>query len=531
LIHHYNEFITFPIYVWDSHEEEIPPEPTKEPEPTPEGEVNVEESEEAEEVADEPPKPTKKTVWAWDQVNNAKPLWTRPSSEITSEEYSKFFTSMNERQDPLSHSHFKAEGELEFTALIYIPATPPPSVYDFSSLKSNVKLYVKRVFISDRFDDLLPSYLSFIKGVVDSDDLPLNLSREMLQKSALLKAIHRKLTRKAIQMIQDMADAEDQKPFEEFQKGYHQFLKMGITRDSGNKNRLAKLVRFASLNTEAGKQIGFEKYIENMKEGQNSIYYFGGDDEASMRKSPLLERAAKKGIDVLLFTAPIDEYMATSLGQYEKVKLVDISKGGLQLEGDSNPEELAETFKPLVTYLGETLKAVVQRVELSTRLTSTPCALVSAQWGMSSNMERIARAQALQEGYATKAQKKILEINPRHPIIKKLLATVEGKAQNEETAEVARLLVDSAALHSGVSLEDPLTVASRLDKVIAQALAVDPEEQAEEEVIETLPPKAPKAEGETKKSTNDDEDHPATEGITIDAMHEGEWKVHNGDEL
>jgi len=425
-------------------------------------------------------------------------LWTRPAADITEEEYKKFFTSLGDFQDPIAYTHFKAEGDLEFTALVYIPATPPQTNYDFSSLKSNVKLYVKRVFISDKFDDLLPTYLSFIKGVCDSDDLPLHVSRETLQQSKLLKAIQRKVTRKVIQMITDLSEKEDQTKFDEFYKAYHQYIKVGITRDHSNRDRLSKLVRFSS-SLSGEKQVSFDKYIENLKAGQTSIYYLGGQDISIMRKSPLLERATKKGIEVLLFDSPIDEYMAQALGKFEKkYQLVDISKEGLKLEGDTPQEELKETFKPLLEYLGTTLKSKVSRVEVTTRLTSTPCALVSPQWGMSSNMERIVRAQALQEGQQFgRGQKKILEINPRHPIIKKLLKTVQNNEQNDETADIALLLADTAALHSGVSLEDPLVVASRLDKVISHALNVDPSEVLDEESIETLPHKseeAPKAE-------------------------------------
>jgi len=398
----------------------------------------------------------------------------------------------------------------------------------FKKMKSGVKLYVKRVFISDKFDELLPTYLSFIKGVTDSDDLPLNVSREMLQQSKLLKAIQRKLTRKVIQMFQDLADAEDQKPWEEFCKLYHQFIKVGITRDNGNRARLAKLVRFSS-SLSGEKQIGFEDYVSKMKEGQSTIYYIGGDDLETLKKSPLIERAVKKGIEVLFFTHPIDEYMAQALGRYEnKYQLLDISKSGLKLEGDTPQEELSTTFKPLTDYLTETLKTKVQRVEVSTRLTSTPCALVSPQWGPSSNMERILRAQALQDGHVQKASKKILELNPRHPIIKKLLATVEANEQNDETKDVAELLVDAAALHSGVPLEIPLSVAQRLDKVISHALNVDPSEKLDLEEIAPLPEKSAESKAETK--ADDGTQNFPEMNFNGEPNTEGTWSVHKKDD-
>jgi len=524
LVRHYNEFITFQISIWDSQEEDVPaPEKPAEEPKADEGEVKVTD-EETEEI-EETPAPVKQTVWGWEQINSVQPLWTRPSSEIKEEEYKKFFQSLGDFQDPLSHIHFRAEGELEFTALVYIPATLPPSAFDFANLRSGVKLYVKRVFISDKFDELLPNYLSFIKGVTDSDDLPLNVSREMLQQSKLLKTIQRKLTRKVIQMFQDLADAEDQKQWEEFCKLYHQFIKVGITRDTSNRARLAKLVRFHST-LSGEKQVGFEQYISKMKEGQNSIYYLGGDDLENLRKSPLLERANKKGIEVLLFTHPVDEYMAGALQKYEKYQLVDISKSGLKLEGDTPQEELTKTFKPLTDYLTDVLKTKVQRVEVTTRLTSTPCALVSPQWGPSANMERITRAQALQDGsnQNLRFSKKVLELNPRHPIVKKLLETVEAAAQNEGTLDVAALLYDTAALHSGVPLEAPLVVANRLDKVIAHALNIDPSETAEEEEIAPLPEKS-------ADSTDSEEKADDVPDFKFDGLQEngGTWSVEKDD--
>jgi len=329
-----------------------------------------------------------------------------------------------------------------------------------------------------------------------------------------------------IQMFQDLADAEDQKPWEEFCKLYHQFIKIGITRDLTNRARLAKLVRFHS--TQSGdKQVGFEDYISKMKEGQSTIYYLGGDDLETMRKSPLLERANKKGIEVLLFTHPVDEYMVGALQKYDKYQLLDISKSGLKLEGDTPQEDLAKTYKPLTDYLTDILKGKVTRVEVTTRLTSTPCALVSPQWAPSANMERITRAQALQDGNAhQRFSKKVLELNPRHPIVKKLLTTVEASEQNDETADIATLLFDTASLHSGVPLEAPLGVANRLDKVIAHALKIDPSETAEEEEIAPLPPKS--ADSKDKEADGSPE---GTE-FKFDGLEDngGSWSVQHKDD-
>jgi len=466
------------------------------------------------EDADETPASTTekktKTVWGWQQVNSVQPIWTRDKSTVTKEEYNKFYTDMLEDStDPLLHTHFKAEGDVEFTALLYIPSNAPTQT---EITKGGVKLYVKRVFISDKFDNLLPHWLSFIKGVVDSDDLPLNVSREILQKNKILQNIQRKLVRKIIAMLQDLADGEDTETWQKFYKSYSQFLKVGAIKDTANRARILKLLRWNSAKSSA-KTIGFEEYVKNMKEGQKDIYFLGGENKEMLLNSPLLERIVKRGYDVLLFTDPIDEYLATNIQKYETHQLVDISKEGLKLDDDDKEalQAYTEEYKPLTTYLKELLAKDISSVEISMRLSSSPSALVSAQWGVSANMERILKAQALgdkSEGRAAQLMmsKKVLEINPRHPIIKQLLVTVQAGSQTDETKNVAMLLLDSASIASGGSFKDPSAVVKRLNTIIAQSLGVDPLAVPEEEVFEEKPTKAKQENSEETPEEKENED-------------------------
>jgi len=385
---------------------------------------------------------------------------------------------------------------------LYIPTTPPPGSMDFTNAVSHVKLYVKKVFISENFNEFLPEYLNFVRGVVDSDDLPLNVSREILQQNKLLQVIQKKLVRKIIAMIAEIMD--DETKAEDFYDSYHQFLKMGVIKDPANKNRLAKLLRYNSAKHQQAR-IGFEEYIETMKEGQEDIFYLGGENSEALLNSPLLERLRKRGFDVLLFTDPLDEYVVMHLGKYDgKYKLVDVGKEGLKLdESDKEKQEAyKKKFEPLIDFLKDTLKKQVQSVEVSVRLSSSPAALVSSSWGMSANLERIVKAQALAEKQAQHMmnQKKVLEINPRHPIIKELNDIVTNGEPDAKAVLMVRLLYDSASLSSGYSLEDPLQLSDTLNKLVAESLHIDPYATVDEEVDEELP------EPEPVKKADDPED-------------------------
>jgi len=509
LIMKYNEFISFPIYLWRSHEEKR--EVEKKPEETlPETEdFEVKDTEETE-------KPTttetiSETVWAWDHINTNPPIWARSKSDITDDEYNTFFKDvLRDSQDPLHHSHFKAEGDVDFTALLYIPKQLPMGFWD-PKFKASLRLYVKRVFITDNFDDMIPSYLAFVKGVVDSDDLPLNVSREILQQNKILTVIKKKLVRKILAIIQELF--QDEKKYDDFYAVYSANIKMGVVQDTSNRARLSKLLKFPSAKSPE-KMITFDQYVQNFKKGQNEIYYLGGETMESIRESPHLEIILKRGYDVLLCAEPIDEYAIQTLGKYEsKYKFTDISKEGLKLSSsdEERQKELSKKFTPLTEYLAKVLDDKVNKVEVSIRLTTTPAAIVASSWAPSANMERIMKAQALKDSSAASriGGKRVLEINPRHPLIKKLLALVEDKQTSDGTADVAYLLFDTAVLNSGYALNDPKELTSRVSRILSTTLNVDPSEQIEEypEDVESVEetPEEPASSSDSSHETQSEE--------------------------
>jgi len=334
LILRYNEFINYPIFLWTSKEVPVT-ETDKTEEPTDET-VSVEEEEEEEE---EKPAPKMETVWGWERINPNQPLWTRKKSEIKDEDYLAFYKdALKSSEDPLYFTHFKAEGEAEFTALLYIPSSLPFGYWE-PGFESQLKLYVKRVFITDDFEEMMPSYLNFVKGVVDSDYFPLNVSREMLQQNKTLALIKKKLVRKVLAMFQEIADdKENPEKFEKFYKAFSTCLKLGIIHDSQNRTRISKLLRFFSAKKD--QTISFEEYVADMKSGQEEIYYLGGESLSGIRQSPLLERILARGYDVLLLPEPVDEYAINTIGKYDgKFPFVDISKEGLKLSEEDEDKK------------------------------------------------------------------------------------------------------------------------------------------------------------------------------------------------
>jgi len=482
IIDKYNEFIQFPIYLLKSREVEVkePEDEAKEEKTEPDVEVKEEDETETKKA-----EPKKETVWEWVKANTAAPIWRRARADITEEEYNDFYKNvLRDYSEPMDYIHFKAEGDVEFTALIYIPKQPPGDMMRLD-YNTNLKLYVKRVFITDDFKDLIPSYLNFLKGVIDSDDLELNVSREMLQHSKTLEAIKKKLLRKIIAMFQDMATDKPEK-FEEFYGKYATSLKLGVIQDTANRERLSKILRYPSAKNVDGKKITFEDYVGGMKKGQEVIYYLGGENVETMRRSPLLERLVKRGYDILLLSDPIDEYTITTLDKYDrKYKFVDVSKDGLNLKEDADDKKkLEDQFKPLTDYIQTILSDKVQKASVSLRLAKSPAAVVASEYGYSANMERVMKAQALRdERYFRGEQKHVLEINPRHPLIKKLLAVVEANSQTEETANNVRTLHDVAVLSSGFNLKDTALLSDRINRMMAIGLNIDPDEPVEEEII------------------------------------------------
>jgi len=377
----------------------------------------------------------------------------------------------------LSYMHFSAEGDVEFKSLLFIPAEPPFGQFDASVKTRGVKLYVRRVFITDDFDTVIPKYLSFIRGVVDSNDIPLNVSREMLQHNKILDIIKKKLVRKAIAMFQELG--EDEEKYGIFWKNYSTNIKLGIIEDTQNRTRLAKLLRYFSSKTE--KQTSLDDYVARKKEGQDQIYYLAGDSVETLRRSPLLERLVKKGYEVLLMVDPIDEYTMQHLAKYDsKYKLTNLGHEGAKFDDDEEDDSQAdydEKFKPLMDYLSSQLQERIGRVKVSNRLTTSPCALVAESWGYTATMERIVKAQALSDPAATNTRtwvgRKVMEINPHHPIIIELNRLVKDEEKPSVVRDSVQLLLESAALTSGYGIDDPNLFASRLQRIIGSSLDVE----------------------------------------------------------
>jgi molecular chaperone HtpG len=402
LVKKHSEFISFPIEllcektndkeVTDDEEDEKKDEEKKEDE---------KKDDEIKEDKDDKKEKKKKTVkevsHEFETLNKTKPIWTRKPEDITKEEYSAFYKSLtNDWEDHLAVKQFSVEGQIEFKALLFIPKRAPFDLFENKKKKNNIKLYVKRVFIMDDCEELIPEYLSFVKGVVDSEDLPLNISREYLQHNKLLKVIKKNITKKCLEMISEIADnAED------FKKFYEQFsknIKLGIHEDTANRQKLADLLRFYT--SKSGEEmISFKEYIARMKEGQKDIFFITGENKAAVANSPFIEGLKKKGYEVIYMIDPIDEYVIQQLKDYEEKKLKNCTKEGLDIEDTEEEKKRREEQKPafekLCTLIKEVLGDKIEKCVLSNRLANSPCALVTSEWGWSANMERIMKAQAL----------------------------------------------------------------------------------------------------------------------------------------
>lgn len=498
IITKYSQFINFNIYLWSSKSvsEEVAIEDdatTTEATPKSESEddATVEEETKEEEAAKPKTKTVTKTVWDWDLMNMAKPIWQRKISEITDEEYKEFYKAFTkDNTDPLAHSHFSAEGEVSFKSILFVPKAAPTDIFqNYNKAVDSIKMYVRRVFISESVDDLVPKYLSFIRGIVDSDDLPLNVSRETLQQSKLLKIIKKKIVRKILDMIKKLSEAD----FLAFWKEYGTNLKLGVIEDTSNKNRLANLLRFESSNSDEERKLtSLEDYVKRMKTGQEFIYYIAGTSHVELATSPFVERLLKKGYEVLYMVDPIDEYCMQSLPEFDSKRLQNVAKDGLKIDKSKGAEErqkeLEERYSTLVAWIKDKgLPAQVEKVQVSTRLVKTPMALVANQYGYSGNMERITRAQAYQKSGGDSStshfagQKKILEINPGHPLVKELAKLVEEDVDSRKASELVKLMYESATIRSGYELKDTAGFADRIEIMLRSALNISPDEQVDEE--------------------------------------------------
>ncbi|MEW6175092.1 MAG: molecular chaperone HtpG [Pseudomonadota bacterium] len=405
----------------------------------------------------------------WETVNRASALWTRPRSEVKDEEYQEFYKHVaHDFENPLSWSHNKVEGKLEYTSLLYVPGRAPFDLYHREAPKG-LKLYVQRVFIMDQADEFLPLYLRFIKGVVDSNDLSLNVSREILQKDPVIDSMKSALTKRVLDMLEKLAKDKPEE-YKKFWSQFGQVLKEGPAEDFANKEKIAGLLRFASTSDASGEQsVSLADYLGRVKEGQDKIYYLTGESHAQVKNSPHLEVFRKKGIEVLLLTDRIDEWLMSYLTEFDGKQFVDVARGDLDLgkldseEDKKAQEEIAKAKEGLIERLKGALGDEVAEVRVSHRLTDSPAILAIGEQDLGLQMRQILEA----SGQKVPESKPIFEINPQHPLIEKL----DAEPDEDRFADLSHILFDQAALAAGDSLKDPAAYVQRLNKLLVELSA------------------------------------------------------------
>jgi len=546
----YSQFIQFPIYVKVKKEVEAEAEEDDDDDEE-ESKDDVETSDD-EDKEEEEKKPTKKTVYEWEQVNTQKAIWLRAKEDVTEEEYNEFYKGISKDYlDPLAYTHFNAEGEIEFKSILFLPKKAPFDMMDnYWTKRSEVKLYVRRVLVAEKFDELLPRYLNFVRGVVDSDDLPLNVSREQLQQNKIMKVISKKLVRKVLELMKRLAkeeesgDDEDEEKDDEdedkekeekkdskdeegtwakFYKEFNKNLKMGCYEDDSNRSKLSKLLRFKTTKSE-DKDVSLDKYLDRMAESQESIYYMSGESMEVMQKSPALQVFKKKDLEVLMLSDHLDEPCIQKLADYEGKKFVSIQKADVKLDETEEEKKrfskLKDLYKPLTDWWKEKLTELTEKgamkdagvkieaVTLSKRLTDSPVVVVTSQFGYSAQQEKIMKAQAFQnkDQISMMSGRKTLEVNANHPVVIDLLAKIKEDKENAAAVDSAAVLFQAALIESGYEIADPSALVSRVYRLMSKELGVDPDAPMKEVEIpeEDEEEEAEEEDAEEEESEDDD---------------------------